>query len=109
MFRSQQDGFNTSETLEVIDPVKKLTETPKRRQAQQKKRGTILSSTVKQKISEGRKGRSIGSANSMNDPNARKKVAESKIGRKKVWLADGTYKYIHPGKCAETALLFNVL
>lgn len=35
--------------------------------------------------------------NAMNNPESRKKVGLSKLGKRKVWFLDGTYKYLLPG------------
>jgi hypothetical protein len=105
---SQSEGMNGSEPLEELhwpDVVPKKSRT----KAANSRKNFKQNERTKAAISASRKGKSLGTQNSMNDPEARKKVGASKVGRKKIWLADGSYKYILPGKCAETALLFNVL
>ena len=41
-------------------------------------------------------GKNTGINNAMSDPEARKKVGLSKVGRRRVNLPDGTFKYVFP-------------
>jgi len=54
-------------------------------------RGIFCSSETKQKISKSRKGKGSGSSNAMATEENRKKVAVSKIGRKRIYREDGSF------------------
>jgi len=47
-------------------------------------------------VSKSRKGKGTGERNSMSDPENRNKVSQSKIGRKRVYQPDGSFKYLFP-------------
>lgn len=49
-------------------------------------------------ISKSRKGKGIGENNAMAKEENRIKVSESKIGRKRVYQPDGSFKYLFPSK-----------
>lgn len=51
---------------------------------------------TKDKFRKSRIGKGCGERNSMSDPELRKKVAESKVGRKRFYGPDGTFKYCLP-------------
>jgi hypothetical protein len=50
----------------------------------------------RENISTNRKGKALGNRNSMSSEENRKKVSDSKIGRKLVVMPDGTRRYIKP-------------
>ena len=50
----------------------------------------------KKNISKNRKGKSLGERNAMANPENRNKVSKSKIGRKRVYQPDGSFKYLFP-------------
>ncbi len=56
----------------------------------------ILSEETKEKVSKNRKGKGIGERNAMSNEENRKKVSQSKIGRKRVYQPDGSFKYLYP-------------
>jgi stalled ribosome alternative rescue factor ArfA len=56
----------------------------------------VLSEETKQKVSRNRKGKGTGERNAMSNEENRKKVSQSKIGRKRVYQPDGSFKYIFP-------------
>jgi hypothetical protein len=58
-------------------------------------KGKIVSEETKRKIVTNRK-HATGNRNSMSNPIHRDKVAQSKIGRKRVYMPDGSFKYIRP-------------
>lgn len=58
--------------------------------------GKRWSEDIKRKMSENRKGKATGSNNAMASAENRAKVAASKIGRKKVYQPDGSFKYLRP-------------
>jgi len=60
----------------------------------QKKR--IRSDEEKLKLSENRKGKGLGENNSMSNPHYRKKVGDSKIGRKRYYREDGSFYMTYP-------------
>ena len=43
-----------------------------------------------------RKGKGMGERNAMSNEENRKKVSQSKIGRKRVYQPDGSFKYLYP-------------
>lgn len=49
-------------------------------------------------VSRGRKGKGTGDRNAMSNEENRKKVAQSKIGRKRVYQPDGSFKYLLPSE-----------
>jgi hypothetical protein len=53
--------------------------------------GMSWSDSVKKNISQSRKGKGTGSSNAMANEENRKKVAASKIGRKRIYREDGSY------------------
>jgi hypothetical protein len=52
----------------------------------------------KNNISKNRKGKGTGEENAMSKEENRKKVAQSKIGRKRVYQPDGSFKYLFPNE-----------
>ena len=52
----------------------------------------------KLKISENRKGKGLGEKNSMSSAENRAKVSQSKLGRKRVYMPDGSFRYVLPEK-----------
>lgn len=58
--------------------------------------GIPLSHQHKKNVSDGRKGKGMGERNSMNNPENRKKVSLSKIGRKRLVHATLPYKMSFP-------------
>ena len=56
----------------------------------------ILSKETKEKVSKNRKGKGTGERNAMANEENRKKVSQSKIGRKRVYQPDGSFKYLYP-------------
>jgi hypothetical protein len=52
----------------------------------------------KNNISKNRKGKGTGEENAMFKEENRKKVAQSKIGRKRVYQPDGSFKYLFPNE-----------
>jgi hypothetical protein len=48
------------------------------------------------KLSEGRRGKALGENNAMSDPLNRKKVSDSKIGRKRYYREDGSFYMAYP-------------
>ena len=61
-----------------------------------KLKGRIFSEETKRKISETKKKNYNPENNAMNDPESRKKVALSKLGKKKFKREDGTFYYAYP-------------
>lgn len=59
-------------------------------------KGKIVSLETRKKIVENR-NHAKGERNGMSNPENRKKVSMSKIGRKRVYMEDGTFKYIRMG------------
>ena len=53
-----------------------------------------LTRETKIKISKSRKGKAKGKENAMANPENRNKVSISKLGRKRVYMPDGSFKYI---------------
>lgn len=58
----------------------------------------ILSEETKEKVSKNRKGKGTGERNAMSNEENRKKVSQSKIGRKRVYQPDGSFKYLFPSE-----------
>lgn len=58
----------------------------------------VLSKETKEKVSKSRKGKGTGENNAMAKEENRKKVSESKIGRKRVYQPDGSFKYLFPSE-----------
>jgi hypothetical protein len=58
----------------------------------------VLSEETKNKVSINRKGKGTGERNAMSNEENRKKVAQSKIGRKRVYQPDGSFKYLLPSE-----------
>ena len=56
----------------------------------------VLSDETKDKVSKNRKGKGTGERNAMANEENRKKVSQSKIGRKRVYQPDGSFKYLFP-------------
>ena len=52
----------------------------------------------KKNISKNRKGKGTGERNAMSNEENRKKVSQSKIGRKRVYQSDGSFKYLYPDR-----------
>jgi hypothetical protein len=52
----------------------------------------------KNNISKNRKGKGTGEENAMSKEENRKKVAQSKVGRKRVYQPDGSFKYLFPSE-----------
>lgn len=52
----------------------------------------------KKNISKSRKGKGTGERNSMANEDNRRKVSQSKIGRKRVYQPDGSFKYLLPSE-----------
>ena len=52
----------------------------------------------KKNISKNRKGKGTGENNAMAKEENRKKVSESKIGRKRAYQPDGSFKYLFPSE-----------
>ena len=55
----------------------------------------------KENISKNRKGKGTGERNAMADPENRKKISQSKTGRKRVYQPDGSFKYLFPDQVGE--------
>lgn len=57
-------------------------------------KGRKFSDSTKRKMSEAKRGKNLGKDNVMSNPEHRKKVGESKIGRKLVLFNDGHREYV---------------
>jgi len=58
--------------------------------------GIKRSEETKAKLSKNRKGKGTGKNNAMANPENRKKVSDSKRGKKRFYLPDGSYKMVYP-------------
>lgn len=65
------------------------------------KQNVIRTDEHKENISKSRKGKGTGDRNAMADPENRKKIGQSKIGRKRVYQSDGTFKYLFPNEIGD--------
>lgn len=68
-----------------------------RKNISDKLKGTKKTPESIEKFKKSRIGKGTGQNNSMSDPEKRKKVSESKIGRKRIYHEDGSY-YMSPKK-----------
>jgi hypothetical protein len=59
-------------------------------------RNKIVTKETKEKMSRNRKGKALGNNNAMSSLENRKKVAESKIGRKRIYREDGSWYFGYP-------------
>lgn len=59
-------------------------------------KGKSLSESSRKKISDKNKGKLCGINNPMANKEYRKKVSQSKLGRKRLYQPDGTFKYVFP-------------
>lgn len=106
------DNLTESEKAEWIENCKKRpegwvpssgwkhTETTKKLMSEQRK-GVKKPERTKEhcnNIKISRKGKGTGERNAMSNEENRKKVSQSKIGRKRVYRPDGSFKYLFPSE-----------
>lgn len=60
------------------------------------RKGWNPSEKTRNRMSQARKGKYTGEDNIMSNPESRKRVSESKVGRKRVYLKDGGFIYAKP-------------